>query len=71
MMHIDNERIRKSTTHKLRHEYEILMFRDGETIEDFSMCLTGLINRLVTPGDPEPNSKVVLKYFRIARSRYK
>jgi uncharacterized membrane protein YgcG len=35
------------------------------------MRLAGIINQLTTRGDPEPNNKVVLKYLRITRPRYK
>jgi hypothetical protein len=49
----------------------MLAFRDGEGIEDFAMRLAEIINQLTTPGDPEPDDKVVLKYLWIARPRYK
>jgi hypothetical protein len=35
------------------------------------MRLVGIINQLTTLGDPEPGDKVVLKYLRITRPRYK
>jgi hypothetical protein len=45
--------------------------RDGEPIEDFALRLTGIVQRPATLGDPEPNEKVVAKYLRVVRPRYK
>jgi transposase InsO family protein len=70
-MRVGDERIRKASAQKVRREYELLALRDGEGIEDFAMRLAGIVHQLATLGDPEPDDKVVLKYLRIARSRYK
>jgi hypothetical protein len=40
-------------------------------VEDFAMRLTGMMNQLVTLGDPEPDDKIVTKYLRVARPRYR
>lgn len=70
-MRIGDARVRKTTTQKLRREYELLAFHDGESVEDFAMRLNNLTNQLATLGDPEPKSKIVDKYLRVARPRYK
>jgi len=33
--------------------------------------MTGIVQRLATLGDPEPDEKVVAKYLRVVRPRYK
>jgi hypothetical protein len=71
MMHIGDERIRLAAVQKLRREYEMFAFREGEGFEDFTMRLAGIVNQLTTLADPEPDDKVVLKYLQIARPRYK
>jgi hypothetical protein len=71
VMCIDNDRIRKASAQKLRREYEVPKFRDKEGVEDFTMWLSGIVNQLAVLGDPEPDDKVVLKFLRIARPRYK
>ena len=43
------------------------MLHNGEPIEDFALCLMGIIQRLATLGD----QKVVTKYLRVVRLRYK
>ena len=66
MMRIGDERVRKSTAQNLRTEYEQIAFRDGESVEDFALCLSNIVQRLAILGDPEPEGKVVAKYLRVA-----
>jgi hypothetical protein len=70
-MRIGDDRIRKASAQRVRHEYELLTFREGEGVEDFAMRLADIVHQLATLGDPEPDDKVVLKYLRIARPRYR
>jgi DNA-binding transcriptional ArsR family regulator len=55
----------------LRREYEQLSFHDGESVKDFAMQLTSLTNQLATLDDPQADDKVVTKYLRVARPRYR
>jgi len=70
-MRIGDDRVRKSTAQSLRAEYEQIAFRDGESVEDFALRLSNIVQRLAILGDPEPEPKVVAKYLRVARPRYK
>jgi CHAD domain-containing protein len=69
-MRIDVDHVHKASAQKLRREYEQLTFRDGESIEDFTMQLTSLMNQLVILDDPEADDKVVTKYLLVAWPRY-
>jgi len=69
-MCVGDERVRKSMIQYLRAEYEQIAFRDGELVEDFSLRLSNIVQRLAILGNPEPEAKVVAKYLRVARSRY-
>jgi hypothetical protein len=40
-MRIGDERIRKASAQKVRRDYETLAFRDGESVEDFALHLSG------------------------------
>ena len=71
VMRIGDDRIRKTSAQRLRRQYEELTLRDSEGVEDFALRLTGIVNQLSTLGDPEEPKKVVEKYLRIARVRYK
>jgi hypothetical protein len=66
MMRVGDDCIRTASEQKLRHEYEVLDFYDGEGVEDFTMRLSGIVNQLAVLGDPKSDDKVVLKLFRIA-----
>jgi hypothetical protein len=61
----------KATAQNLRAEYESITLHDGEAIEEFSLRLTGIVQRLATLGDLKLDEKVVAKYLRIVRPRYK
>ena len=65
-MRIGDDRVRKSTAQSLRAEYEQIAFRDGESVEDFALRLTNIVQCLALLGDPEPEPKVVAKYLRVA-----
>jgi hypothetical protein len=69
-MRIRDDRIRKASAQKVRREYEVLDFLDGG-VEDFAMQLMGMVNQLAVLGDPELDDKVILKFLRIARPRFK
>ncbi|CAN6248051.1 unnamed protein product [Urochloa humidicola] len=70
-MRVGDDRVRKSTAQALRAEYEQITFLEGESVEDFSLRLTNIVQHLAILGDPEPEAKVVAKYLRVARPRYK
>ncbi|WVZ94478.1 hypothetical protein U9M48_040365 [Paspalum notatum var. saurae] len=71
IMRIGDDRGRKTSAQRVRRQYEELALRDGEGIEDFALRLTNIVSQLATLGDPEDLTKVVEKYLRIARGRYK
>ncbi|XP_062198798.1 uncharacterized protein LOC133901443 [Phragmites australis] len=50
-MKMGMERMRKAKAQVLRREFEAAHFKDGENIEDFSMCLGRMINMLSILGD--------------------
>ncbi|WVZ98284.1 hypothetical protein U9M48_043746 [Paspalum notatum var. saurae] len=70
-MRIGDDHVRKSSAQRVRRQYEELALRDGEGVEDFALRLTNIVSQLATLGDPEDPIKVVEKYLRIARKRYK
>jgi hypothetical protein len=70
IMRVGGDRVRKASSQKLRWEYELLAFRDGESVKDFSMRLMSLTNQLATLGVPELDDKIIEKYLRVARPRY-
>lgn len=69
-MRVGIDRVRKAKAQQLRKEYEGIGFRAGETVDDFAMRLTGVVNQLSILGDPEPSQKVVEKFLRVVPSMY-
>ena len=75
-MHVGSDRAKKVTVQLLKHEYATLKFKDGESVEDFSLHLQSLINKLrshdVTIDEEETVSKYLhskpAKYIQIALS---
>jgi hypothetical protein len=70
-MRISDGQVCKATLQKVRQEYGLLSFHEGESIEDFAMWLNNLTNQLATLGDAEPNNKIMDKYLPIAHPGYK
>jgi hypothetical protein len=70
-MRIGDNWVRMSTAQNLHCEYEQINFKDGESVEDFALRLSNIVQRLAILGDAEPEEKVVAKYLRVTRPRYK
>ena len=49
-MHIGSNRVKKAMAQLLKQEYANLKFKDGESMEDFSLRLQTLINKLKSHG---------------------
>lgn len=60
-------RVRKVKTQSLRKEFEALQFKDGGSVDDFVMCLIGLINNLTILGDTISEEKTIHKFLRVPR----
>ena len=49
-MHVGPDRAKKAMAQLLKQEYALLKFKDGETVEDFSLRLQTLISKLKSHG---------------------
>ena len=49
-MRVGFDRAKKATAQLLKQEYDTLKFNDGESVEDFSLCLQSLISKLRSHG---------------------
>ncbi|XP_071685196.1 uncharacterized protein [Lolium perenne] len=64
------ERVREAKAHTRRREWEKLRFKSGESIEDFVIHLTAIMNDLELLGDPIDEYRAVLKYLRSVPRKY-
>jgi hypothetical protein len=58
------ERVRRAKVHTLRREFNSLSFKDGETIDDFSVRINGVVQQLRTLGDEIDKVTIVTSSFK-------
>ncbi|XP_073351897.1 uncharacterized protein [Aegilops tauschii subsp. strangulata] len=63
-------RVREANAQKLWRDFEGITFRDGETIDDFSLRLSGIVTGLRALGDTVEESKVVAKFLRVVPPQF-
>jgi hypothetical protein len=69
-MRVGDERVKENSAQQLRREFELATFKDGETVEDFALRLTGMQASLQTLGVELEDKQLVLKILRSALARY-
>jgi hypothetical protein len=70
-MRMGCERVREAKAQTRRHEFDDLRFRSGESVEDFALRLTGIMNDLELLGDPISEYKAILKFLRVVPRKYR
>jgi hypothetical protein len=70
-MRVGDERVRELTAQQLLRQFEAAEFKEGETMEDFSMRLSGMVQHLATLGEIVEEPKVVSKFLRCVPHRYR
>ncbi|CAH9074982.1 unnamed protein product [Cuscuta epithymum] len=63
-MHIGDERVKEAKVQTLRSEFEALSMKEGESVDDFAMKLTKIVNGIRTLGDTIEETSVVKKFLR-------
>ena len=61
-MHVGSDHAKKTTAQLLKQQYANLKFKDGETVEDFSLRLQTLISKLKSYGVTIDKEQAVSKY---------
>ena len=69
-MRVGSDRAKKATAQLLKQEYAILKFKDGETVEDFSLRLQTLISKLKSHGITINEEEAVSKYLYSMPTKY-
>jgi hypothetical protein len=61
----------KAMMQKLRQEWDHLTFQPGEDIDDFALCLSGLVQQLARHGDADiDEQKAMEKYLHVVPKKY-
>jgi hypothetical protein len=70
VQHQGTDRVRDTRVRRLRTEFESIVFKNGERIEDFGMRISNLATALHSLGDTCDDEKVVRKFLsQVASSR--
>ena len=69
-MRVGSDRGKKATAQLLKQEYANLKFKDGESVEDFSLRLYTLISKLRSHGITIDEEKAVSKYLHSMPLKY-
>lgn len=64
-MRVGPDRVQKGKVQQLKKEFEMISFRDGESVDDFALRLTNLVTSLATLGAPIDETQVVEKFLRV------
>uniref|UniRef100_A0ACD5YKV7 Uncharacterized protein n=3 Tax=Avena sativa TaxID=4498 RepID=A0ACD5YKV7_AVESA len=71
VMRVGVDRVREARRQKLRKNFKNLAFKAGESIEDFSLRISGIINELQSLGDDTYSElAAVQKFLRVVPSKY-
>jgi hypothetical protein len=69
--HIGSDHARRSTLQKLRQEWENLVFKPSEDVDDFALRLYTLMQQLTRYGDDDiDEERVVEKFLRVVPKKY-
>ena len=69
-MPVGSDRAKKATAQLLKQEYVNLKFKDGELVEDFSLCLQSLISKLRSHGVTIDEEDAISKYLHSVSTKY-
>ena len=70
-MRVGSDRVRKGKVQVqlLKKEFQMISFRDGESVDDFALHLTNLVTSLATLGTPIDETQVVEKFLQVVLPR--
>ncbi|KAG8088555.1 hypothetical protein GUJ93_ZPchr0010g8470 [Zizania palustris] len=70
-MRVGDDRVCASMAQALLRQFETTSFKEGESIEDYSMRLSSMVQQLATLGEKVDEAKVVGEFLQSAPHRYK
>jgi hypothetical protein len=69
-MRVGVDRVREARRQKLRKDFDVMAFRSGENVEDFSLRVSSIITELQALGDTTTELDGVSKILRVVSKRY-
>lgn len=69
-MYVDAERIKRAKVQTLISEFELLLMKKTESIDDFAMKLTTNVNRIRGLGNKMDESTIIKKFLRAVPPKF-
>ena len=69
-MHVGVGRVKEVKVQSLKNEFEAICMKNGESIDDFAMKLTTIVNDIHSLGDVVEEISVVKKFLRAVLPRF-
>jgi hypothetical protein len=60
-MGVSDDHVKKATTQQLHRKFDLTTFNDSETIEDYTLCLSGMAAHLTTLSEEVKDGKIIAK----------
>jgi hypothetical protein len=70
-MRVSDDYVKKVTTQQLRQKFDLTMFNDGETVEDYALRLSVMAAHLATLGEEVKDGEIIANMLRSLLSRFK
>jgi hypothetical protein len=70
-MRVGDDRMKKATTQQLYRKFDLATFDDGETVEDYALCLSSMVAHLTTLGEEVKDGEIIVKMLRFLPPRFK
>jgi hypothetical protein len=70
-MRVGDDRMKKATSQQLCQKFDLTTFDDGETVEDYALCLSGMAAHLATLGEEVKDGEIIVKIHRSLSPRFK
>lgn len=69
-MRVGDNRVKQNKAQQLNRDFDLAIFKDGKTAEEFALRLTGMQASLQSLGEELEDKQIVLKILRSAPSKY-
>jgi hypothetical protein len=70
-LRVGDDCVKKATSQQLRQKFNLAMFDDGETVEDYALRLSGMAAHLATLGEEVKDGEIIAKMLRSLPPRFK
>jgi hypothetical protein len=70
-MRVGDDRMKKATMQQLHQKFDLTTFDDGETIEDYALCLSDMVVHLAMLSEEVKDGEIITKMLRSLPPHFK